>query len=828
MRHAELAERLRLHLLPAAALSYLAGATLARFAAPQEIVLQFLLLPALLALTLAFLLRQKPAGIFCLLPAFVLAGITHTGFGLLPPSAPKHLYQLFPEKAKATLTGTVLAMPEYNGTTTRFVLETDSVRRHDDRPGATGQQPARGKIRLSLEAELPPEIHAGTRLLLLATVSRIFTYQTPGVFDYRLHMAERAIHVSGRIDSPAAIMPFADREESPWPSIRYFPETLRQQLNVFLASSRNPKQAALYQALLLGNQAGLDEQTLEQYKATGCMHILSISGVHMALLGLLLTWTLTWLLKRSTFLLLHTHVPTVAILLSLLPLVGYATIAGMNTPVVRSLLMSVLFLVGVVLQRQRSLLPLIAAAAMLILLVRPLALFTVSFQLSFSAVLALAVIYPRLLGLLTPAQPAGPMARVFRYAGTGLLVSVAATLGSLPFLLSHFNRFSLAGPFINLLVEPILCFWTLPCGLLALPLAFLAPEAARFLLDLGALGITAADRITALGSTLPLASLWTVTPTPVEISLYILLLCSWVARPWSGKRMSVHAAAAALLLALFTRDLWLTPAARDTEVHYLDVGQGSATLIRLAEGKTVLIDGGSKVSPSFDLGERVLAPFLWQNRIWRLDEVVVTHPDSDHYNGLGFVVRRFQPKRLWINGADRETWPYRDLLHTAARSGCEIREPGAGETLLTGKAVRLSFVNGALNDPAGREQQDLSSNDRSLVLRLTHGDIAFLFPGDTQQRGEERLLAEGNNVQAQVLLAGHHGSKSSSSPPFVAAVNPELIIVSSGRHVQGNYLDPAHLAAWRAAGRRVLATAADGTITVRSDGQGLTVRTFVD
>ena len=118
---------------------------------------------------------------------------------------------------------------------------------------------------------------------VMATVSRTFSYQTPGVFDYRLHMADRAIHVTGRIDSPAAIMPFTDQEDSLWHSLRFFPETLRQRLNAFLASSLKPKQAALYQALLLGNQSGLDEQTLEQYKATGCMHILSISGVHMAL-----------------------------------------------------------------------------------------------------------------------------------------------------------------------------------------------------------------------------------------------------------------------------------------------------------------------------------------------------------------------------------------------------------------------------------------------------------------------------------------------------------------------------------------------------------------
>jgi len=827
MRTASLSAHLRLHLLPATALCYLAGATLAFLASPQPPSLYPMGTVTLLLFALTFFQRHQPAAVFSLLLAFVLAGFTHTGFGLLPPSSPDHLYQLFPEKAAATLTGTVMAMPEFDGRTTRLVLDADSVLMHGEGEGRAGQQPARGRIRLSVDDALPQDIHAGTHLLVMATVGRTFSYQTPGVFDYRLHMADKAIHVSGRIDSPVAILSFTDREDSLWHSLRFFPEALRQRLNTFLAASQDPKEAALYQALLLGNQSGLDDKTLEQYKATGCMHILSISGVHMALLGLLLTWSITWLLKRSTWLLLHTHVPTVAILLSLVPLVAYAGIAGMNTPVVRALLMSVLFLVGVVLQRQRSLLPLIAAAALLILLCRPLALFTISFQLSFSAVLALAIIYPRLLAFLDPEQPTGTAGRMLRYLCTGLLVSVAATLGSLPFLLYHFNRFSLVGPVINLLVEPVLCFWTLPCGLLAIPLLFIAPGAAEFLLNIGGMGIGIADRITALGSALPFASLWTVTPGPLEICLYVLLLWTWVSRPASGKSMALHCAAAVLLAAMFTQGLWLPRTDGVTEAHFLDVGQGSSTFIRLPAGSSILLDGGSKTSPGFDIGERVLAPFLWKSRIWRIDDVVVTHPDSDHYNGLPFVVRRFRPSRLWINGADRETWPYSALLQTAMENGVEILEPEADQILQTDGDVQLRFVKGAIaTDSTCQEGPNLSGNNQSLVLRLAHRDVTMLFPGDLERQGEEVLLRNGSNVQADILLAGHHGSRGSSSEPFIRAVNPGLIVVSSGRNSKSVYLDQDHLAAWRQAGRTVLATALNGTVTVRTDGRRYSFQTF--
>lgn len=824
MRSAELAARLRLHLLPAAALSYLAGAVLAGRIAPDAATLKLYFAAALLLFLPTFLLRQRPVALFCLCAAFALTGFVHTGFGLLPPAGPEHLHRLFPERAKATLTGTVIGMPEYDGRVTRFVLEADSVLLHHRLPGSTEARPTKGKIRLSLEAELPPDIHAGSHLLLMATVGRPFSARTPGVFDYRLYLAEQGIHVTGRISSPLAVIPFTDQEESPWQRLRHAPERLRQRLNDFLAGNLGPEQAALYQALLLGNKAGLAERIQEQFKATGCMHILSISGVHMSLLGLMLTWSFTWLLKRSSFLLLHTHVPTLAILLSLPPLIVYAFIAGMNTPVVRALLMALLFLIGVVLQRQRTLLPLIAAAALLILLVRPLALFTVSFQLSFSAVLALAVIYPRLLALLAPERPPRPAAKALRYLATAILVSVAATLGSLPFLLYHFNRFSLLGPFFNLLVEPLLCLWTLPCGLLALPLAFVAPDAAILLLKLGGLGITAADRITALGSALPLASLWTVTPSPLEILLYGLLLWSWVTRPMSRQNALRHAIAALLLLSFFTRGLWLHRTGNETEVTFLDVGQGSSTFIRLPTGATILLDGGSRTSPGFDPGERILAPFLWKNKVWRLDEVVVTHPDSDHYNGLPFVMDRFRPKQLWINGEDKDSWPYRSLLQSAAADGTQLYEPGADTTMLAEEDVRFRFIQGAAETSLEPTGQHLSKNDRSLVLKLTHGDIAFLFPGDLGHQGEDQLLRAGKNLAADVLLAGHHGSRGSSSAPFIAAVDPRVVVVSSGRSVRGHYFDQGHRQAWEESGRTVLATAELGSVTITTDGTNIFIK----
>lgn len=817
-------DSIRLNLLVAVTICYIGGASLAGFLAPERPVLQLSVSLVLLLLGLTFLLRRSRTAPVLLLCSFVLAGFMQTGFSLLPPSDPGHLAVMVRERTKAALTGTLTSMPEYDGRRTRFLLETDSLLIHGEQTGTGEFRPVHGRIRLTVDAIPPENMTAGDRLLVMATIDRIGNYGTPGVFDYRLHMAAQSIYLSGRISSPLEILPFTEPSETFFTRLRYLPERIRQRIGSFLDTSLDSRTAALYKALLIGSRAGIPDDILEQFKASGCMHLLAISGLHMGLLGLMTVASLTWLLKRSTFLLLHNHVPTLATFLSLLPLIGYAFIAGMNTPVLRALIMAALFLVGVILRRQRSILPVIAAAALILLLLKPLALFTVSFQLSFASILAIALIYPRLLARLEHDAPERGKT-LLTSAYTALIVSISATLGSLPFMLYHFNRISLIGPVMNLLVEPFLCFWALPAGLLAIPFIFAAPEAAALLLKTGSAGILAADGLTRFGGSLSFASVWTITPNLAQIAAYFLLLGFLL----SGRRSLPGAitlvACGVLLAASFTRGLWLPLSGEKTEIAYLDVGQGSSSFVRLPHDRTLLIDGGNKSSSGFDVGERVIARYLWKKQIWRLDDVIITHPDSDHYNGLRFIIRHFQPDRLWINGDSRQSEQYDELLRFAAATGVGIIKPASGQCMDEERDAQVVFLNGARDGASSgvlfRGGEPLSVNDRSLVIKVQHGNVSFLFPGDISFTGEELLLRDGRDVRADILLAPHHGSRGSSSRSFIAAVDPRIIVVSSGRNVRGYYLDIDHLRTWKEEGRSVFATAEQGAVTIATDGKSI-------
>ncbi|GAB4339793.1 MAG: DNA internalization-related competence protein ComEC/Rec2 [Desulfobulbaceae bacterium] len=809
---------LKNNLLPVITAGYVIGAAAAKRLSPAPEILPWLTLVTGLFVLLVFLLRRRKSAPPLLLLLFVFAGLLHTAHGLLPPGDPHHLYNLLPERSRVTLTGTVRDMPEFDGEKTRFNLEADSLLIHEEAAGEKRLRPARGTVRLTLEGTLPPEIRPGSTIMVLTRAGRTSGYRTPGVFDYRLHLAEKGIHVTGRIESPAAILPFRDSVRSPWKDSRFLPERFRQKTARFLAATLDERTGSIYQALLIGSRATIPDDVLEQFKASGTMHLLAISGLHMGLLGLMITVGLTWVLKRSTRLLLRTHVPTIATLGALAPLICYGFIAGLNTPVLRALLMSVLFLVGIVLQRRRSLLPIVAGAALLMLTWKPLALFTVSFQLSFASVLAIAFMYPRLLRRFENAATPGGTLRAT--ATSMLLVSLAATIGTLPFMLFHFNRVSLVGPVANLLVEPLLCFWALPFGLVSLVAQPFLPDVAALLLKTGSLGIAAADRLTGLFARLPFSDVHGIVPTPWEMIGFYLLLFLWFFRHRIPRALPLVLTGLLLLAFSYLHGLWFPLPTKTAEISYLDVGQGSSTFVRLPGGHTLLIDAGAKTSPGFDVGERIIAPYLRKKRIWRLDDIILTHPHSDHVNGLGYLSEQFSPRRIWINGDRSEEKRYHRWLDGAAHRGTRIIKPQTGRVVVEegGEKNVLTFIQGA--EPPVR---GIPVNDRSLVIRLDIGEIAFLFPGDIGRDRERLLVERGARLRADVLLAPHHGARGSGSASFIAAVDPSVIVVSAGRSPARRYPWPGHLANWREKGIQVLTTGEAGTVTCFTDGTTLRI-----
>lgn len=749
-----------------------------RWQAPGQAVLLVSL--AVAGAVLTAYLRGRPRFTLPLLLCFAFClGFFRAGIALLEPLSPRHIFHQISREQESVLICTLQRLPGFNGEKTTLVVDLHSLRFPQNPAFIT----ASGLVQLKLKEPPPADILPGDLLAIRARLDRPRPIGNPGNFDYPAFLAGEGIHIIGWIKSPLHIYHLPS-SPSLLHRLHYLPERLRARIASFIDQTLPPEQGGIYKALLIGESSGISPEVLENFKGTGCMHILSISGAHLSILAGFLFLVFYWLLRRSEYLILRYPVKKIAAVLCLLPLTLYTLLAGAATPVLRSLIMVTAFMVALCADRQKSLFTPLALAALLILAWDPASLFTASFQLSFLAVASMIVLVPFLPALtLEPDKPEGVPGRaakkILHYTGAALTVSLAVTIGTAPLLLFHFNRLALITPVANLPVEALICLWSLPVGFIAIPLIFLAPSMASLLLQTGAFGLGPAMKLTSLFNSLPFAGIWLPTPSPLLFFLYygaLLLLISGRAhsrRTWTAI-LAVWGMAVFLLIVppaeLFKGRITAS------EITFLNVGQGSSTFLELPGGRRLLIDGGNNsTTPGFNAGEDIIAPFLWHRGIKRLDAIVITHSDSDHYNGIPFLLSHFHPQRLWVNELSGHDERWAALLGLAGRLGIAVKIAEPEEIIGSGKEAALVNIGNPL-----ATSETSSNNDRSLVLRFAHGPLSCLIAGDITHRAEEQLVADNPPLQSMLLLAPHHGSATSSSEAFLRAVHPRTMIVSAG------------------------------------------------
>jgi competence protein ComEC len=428
----------------------------------------------------------------------------------------------------------------------------------------------------------------------------------------------------------------------------------------------------------------------------------------------------------------------------------------------------------------------------------------------------------------------------------------------------YFNQVSLIGILSNCLFVPIIGFGVVPSGLLAAFLVPVSSSAAAAIMNLAAAVLAQTLKLVSLMSQLPFAAIRTVTPSLFEIACYYLLIflvvflisrhrqgeASAVGNPKyrfdsngpvgtvpSGggfKRIQPIWVALALVLSAIAADIGYWTYQRlgrqDLRATFLDVGQGSATLFELPGGYSMLVDGGGySDNAAFDVGARIIAPFLWRKKIKTVETLILTHPNSDHLNGLIYIAEHFDVHHIWSNGEPGNTSGYRQLMKIIRDK--DITHPVFRQL---DRQVDIAGVTiEILNPPPGffeRRQtepwRDLNNN--SLVTRFTRGEVSLLLCGDITARAERELVTrEGDRLKSTVLFVPHHGSDSSSTPAFIDAVQPRIAIVSAGWQNRYHFPHPAVLKRYRQAKTRLLRTDQDGAIFLATDGLRLSISTAI-
>jgi len=705
-----------------------------------------------------------------------LAPIAFAGAGWLAAESAR-ARPLTPPASAVELTGRVVNVPAPLGGRLRYTLRADGGALHEV---------------ISPPSEWP--LAAGDRIRLLARLHPPPGPRNPGAADTAARLA--AVGVS--LQAEALLPPVRVAPASPFAWL----ERGRQRFADATAVLPE-REAALVRAIGTGDRAALDPATNESFARSGLAHVLAVSGLHLVVVAA----GLEWLLRRSMLRLLPPGgalEPRRAAAAAAIPLVlAYTLATGAGFPVVRAALASGLLMAGTLLDREAGSANTLGLAALAVLGVEPGALLDPSLQLSLASVAGLvALAGPLRAALPFRRPPRGTWrARLAEPLVAGLCATVAASLATAPILALHFRRLPALGILANVAGVPI---GTALTGLTAAAAVVTAawPPAALPLLWLCRPFATALLWVSDTAAAPDFAVLGVASPGPLVAGAACALALSL------GRLRGAWRAAAALgfvaCLALPGPVRAAAARARGRlEVIVASVGQGDASLLRLPDGAAVLIDAGGNPSGGPDPGARDLVPLLLDLGIDRLEAVVVSHPHPDHVLGLSAVARAIRVERLILGGDPPSSAAAEVLARLPAPM--RLRRGQAWERA----GVRLVAV--------GADDDALEENDASLVLRVEYGATAFLFPGDVEEKGEAAAVAAGGPLRADVVKVPHHGSRRSSTEPFVAAVRPTWAVVSVGAGNRYGFPHAEAVARWRAVGATWLQTDA-GAVRFLSDG----------
>jgi competence protein ComEC len=630
-----------------------------------------------------------------------------------------------------------------------------------------------GEVRLSMDAREGLAYGPGDRIRAYGSLRRTSEPMNPGEFDYRAFLLGRGI--TGLFSARKGLPPEILKPGSEW-GFRRLAWRAWRALSQGLERRLSRRGADLARGMVLGDTGGLSAGDMSVYARTGLVHILSVSGLHLALALAIFLWiarrmgfsrrTLSWLALLGAFF--------------------YASVCGLPVPCQRALFLFGLALIAKALDLESDVVTSLAFGACVILVLQPGALFEAGAQLSFVVSLALVTLTRPLAARLPAAWPEW---LTLLLAGTA-----AAEFATIPLVAWHFNMLCWPSLFASIATAPLMgpiVGLGLGCAALGawLPLAGLLEWALKIL-----------DWMTAHFAALPYAAFSTGRPP----WLWMLLWCvCGIALLRARRAWAWGLAMLALAFVLIWPGLpWAHRHPGLTRVWFFSVGQGDASLTEFGDGAELLVDAGP-LRP--DAGNWVVGPALRRLGVNRLDWAVVTHPHADHYGGMFWMLEQFKTGELAVSGQESGSRSWLALKRLAARKGIALRDLSrqAPPAAWAGRVGLLS----PSSPPLRGTRHDMHNN--GVVLNV---EGWLLLTGDMQAEGEARLLKRGLLKPLALFKAGHHGSSTSSSPAFLKALGPAACVISCG--VRNRYLHPSAPALEDLRGRPLYRTDLQGCIAV--------------
>src|SRR3989338_8093482 len=599
---------------------------------------------------------------YSLLPTFILAGAVAINYQSI--TIPDNHISNFISDDKVSIEGILYKSPEVLENRTRLYVE---VRRIKDNEGETYRD-TMGKARITLYRDITDAYYKDKIRIKEVRLRIPRNFKNPGGFDYRRFLEDHGIYVTGSISKANQIEILERGKDSLFSSIY----KSKERILLFTENNAPSEESAILKTMVFGERGATSKETRNIFSSTGIAHLLAVSGLHMGFVA----FASFFIFKKTfSFIFLNFHLrffligaaQRFASFFTIFPVLYYSLLVGGSPSAVRATIMIIVYLLSLVIYRESNIYNTLSLAALIILIWHPPSLFNIGFQLSFMAVLSIVYGFSRFRFEPSPLSPSvteGFSLRKFflrhRWLYNYIISSIFATIGTLPLIVYHFNIVSIIGLIVNIIAIPISSLIT-PLTLIFSVLSNLSEQLASFLINIPVFLTFILVKTAKFFTNIPYYSIRVQTPSLLTIfMIYPLLFGVLNIKRHKWIKIGTISIFLLLIISILTHHSSLITH-HSLRVTFLDVGQAECSLIQFPNGKTMLIDGG-RLMDDFDAGGSIVAPYLWDIGITKIDYVIGSHPDSDHVGGLLFILNEMPVRNYFDNGQESI-----DLIHVKLR-----------------------------------------------------------------------------------------------------------------------------------------------------------------